>query len=132
MNRRVVITGLGVVAPNGVGIPDFLHSIQNGISGIKFNPLYEQLNFNCQVSGVPNFEWDQLKNYLPEVTLYGLRGNNIGYAVKAAIDAWTDAGNDIETGEPYWETGCVFGNSVADTEIMKNVFSRKPKNWDHV
>jgi 3-oxoacyl-(acyl-carrier-protein) synthase len=73
---------------------------------------------------VPNFEWDQLKNYLPEVTLYGLRGNNIGYAVKAAIDAWTDAGNDIETGEPYWETGCVFGNSVADTEIMKNVFSR--------
>ena len=124
MNRRVVVTGLGVVAPNGVGIPDFLHAIQNGISGLKFNPQYEQLNFNCQVSGVPNFEWDDLKNYLPEVTLHGLKGNNIGYAVKAAMDAWIDAGNSTETDKPYWETGCVFGNSVADTEIMKNVFSR--------
>jgi 3-oxoacyl-(acyl-carrier-protein) synthase len=124
MNRRVVITGLGVVAPNGVGIPDFLHSIQNGVSGLKFNPQYEQHNFNCQVSGVPDFDWDQLKNYLPEVTLHGLKGNNIGYAVKAAMDAWIDAGNSTETDEPYWETGCVFGNSVADTEIMKNVFSR--------
>jgi 3-oxoacyl-(acyl-carrier-protein) synthase len=124
MNRRVVITGMGVVAPNGVGIPDFLHSIQNGISGIKFNPQYEQLNFNCQVSGVPDFIWEQLNNYLPDVTLYGLKGNNIGYAVKAAMDAWIDAGNSTETDEPHWETGCVFGNSVADSEIMKNVFSR--------
>ncbi len=124
MNRRVVITGLGVVAPNGVGIPDFLNSIQNGISGLKFNPLYEQLNFNCHVSGVPDFEWDQLKKYLPEVTLHGLKGNNIGYAVKAAMDAWIDAGNSTDTDQPHWETGCVFGNSVADTEIMKTVFSR--------
>ena len=124
MNHRVVITGLGVVAPNGVGIPDFLHSIQNGISGVKFNPQYEELNFNCQVSGVPHFEWEQLKDYLPEVTLHGLRGKNIAYAIKAAVDAWTNAGNSTETDEPYWETGCVFGNSVADTGIMKNVFSQ--------
>ena len=66
MNHRVVITGLGVVAPNGVGIPDFLHSIQNGISGVKFNPQYEELNFNCQVSGVPHFEWEQLKDIYVE------------------------------------------------------------------
>ena len=38
MSRRVVITGLGVVSPNGIGIPDFLHAIQNSISGIKFMP----------------------------------------------------------------------------------------------
>ncbi len=124
MNHRVVITGLGVVAPNGIGIPSFLHAIQNGISGIQFNPQYEQLNYNCQVSGVPSFEWGDLKNYLPEVTLYGLKGNNIGYAVRAAVDAWIDAGNNMETDQPHWETGCVFGNNVADTEVMKNVFSR--------
>ena len=57
MSRRVVITGLGVVSPNGIGIPDFLHAIQNSISGIKFMPQYEQLKFNCQVSGMPEFEW---------------------------------------------------------------------------
>ena len=35
MNRRVVITGLGVVAPNGVGVPAFKHAIKNGISGVR-------------------------------------------------------------------------------------------------
>jgi 3-oxoacyl-(acyl-carrier-protein) synthase len=124
MNRRVVITGLGVVAPNGVGIPDFLNAIQNGISGLKFNPEYEQLNFNCQVSGLPDFEWDQLKNYLPEVTFHGLKGNSIGYAIKASLDAWKDAGNSVETEMPHAETGCVFGNSVTDAGIMKNVIAR--------
>jgi 3-oxoacyl-[acyl-carrier-protein] synthase II len=29
-----------------------------------------------------------------------------------------------DTDEPRWETGCVFGNSIADTEAMKNVIIR--------
>ena len=47
MNRRVVVTGLGIVAPNGIGIPAFLNAIQHGISGIKFVPLYEELHMSC-------------------------------------------------------------------------------------
>jgi 3-oxoacyl-(acyl-carrier-protein) synthase len=125
MNRRVVITGVGVVSPNGVGAPAFLHAIQNGISGLKLIPEYADLNFNCQVSGLPAFEWDGLKNYLPEVTFHGLKGFNIGYAVTAALDAWTDAGNSAEKEDNIkWDTGCVFGNSVADTGVMKNVITR--------
>ncbi len=61
-SHRVVITGLGVVSPNGIGVPDFLHSIQNGISGIRFIPQYKDLRFNCQVSGLPEFEWERLRN----------------------------------------------------------------------
>ena len=124
MNHRVVITGLGVVSPNGVGVPDFLHSIQNGVSGIKFMPEYERLKFNCQVTGMPRFEWDQLKNYVSEVTFNGLKAVGIGYGIKAALDAWTDAGNSIINEEPQWETGCVFGNSVGDSEVIKNVIAR--------
>ncbi len=124
MSRRVVITGLGVVSPNGMGVPDFLHSIQNGISGIKFVPLYEELKFNCQVSGMPEFEWDQLKNYITETSLYGLKGKGIAFGIKAALDAWMDAGNKIVSEETLWETGCVFGSSVADTEVIKNAITR--------
>ncbi len=124
MSKRVVVTGLGVVSPNGVGIPAFLNAIQNGISGIKFMSRYCELNFSCQVAGMPSFEWDILKNYISEVTFHGLRGTNIGYGLVAALDAWADSGMNYETGEPRWETGCIFGNSIADTEAMKNVIIR--------
>ncbi len=124
MSRRVVITGLGVVSPNGMGVSDFLQNIQNGVSGIKFVPLYEELKFNCQVSGMPEFEWDQLKNYITETSLYGLKGKGIAFGIKAALDAWMDAGNQIVSEETLWETGCIFGSSVADTDVIKNAITR--------
>jgi 3-oxoacyl-(acyl-carrier-protein) synthase len=126
MSRRVVVTGMGVVSPNGIGISAFLNAIQNGISGIKFMPLYEELKFSCQVAGKPNFVLEDLKtkNYISEVTFHGLKGTNIGYGLMAALDAWTDAGLAYDTDEPRWETGCIFGNSVSDTEAMKNVITR--------
>ena len=37
MERRVVITGLGVVAPNGVGLEDFKSALKEGRSGIQFD-----------------------------------------------------------------------------------------------
>jgi 3-oxoacyl-(acyl-carrier-protein) synthase len=124
MDRRVVVTGMGVVAPNGIGLPAFLHAIQNGISGIKFMPNYQELNFSCQLAGMPSFYWDKLTNYISDVTLHGLKGTNIGYGLAAALDAWADSGMAYDTAEPRWETGCVFGNSIADTEAMKNVIAR--------
>src|SRR5882757_289245 len=124
MSRRVVITGLGVVAPNGVGVPDFLQSIRSGVSGIRFMPQYEQLHFNCQVTGLPEFEWNHIKNYIPEVALNGLKAIGIGYGIKAAMDAWTDAGNSPGSDQPRWETGCIFGSSVGDTTVVKNVITR--------
>jgi len=35
LKKRVVITGLGIAAPNGVGLKVFTNAIKNGISGIK-------------------------------------------------------------------------------------------------
>jgi len=124
MSKRVVVTGMGVVSPNGIGTPAFLNALQNGTSGIKFMPHYRELNFSCQVAGMPDFKWDSLANYVSEVTLHGLKGTNIGYGLVAALDAWADSGVGYETDEPRWETGCVFGNSIADTEAMKNVIIR--------
>lgn len=124
MSRRVVITGLGVVSPNGMNVPDFLHAIRNGVSGIKFIPQYEELKFNCQVSGLPEFEWEQLRNYITETSLYGLKSKGIAFGIKAALDAWMDAGNNIVSEETLWETGCIFGSSVADTDVIKNAITR--------
>ncbi|GAB2695877.1 beta-ketoacyl-[acyl-carrier-protein] synthase family protein [Mucilaginibacter koreensis] len=124
MSRRVVVTGMGVVSPNGIGLPDFLEALQQGKSGIRFVPHFEELHFSCQVAGVPPFEWDHLRPHISDVVLHGLKGVNIGYGLKAAVDAWLHAGYSLNTTETLWDTGCVFGNSVADTEAMKNVISR--------
>src|SRR6185437_6110579 len=101
MNRRVVVTGLGVVSPNGLGVPAFLEAIRNGVSGIRYVPHYEALKFNCQVAGIPQFEWDILKNYVSEVTYHGLRGQGIAYGLMAAVEAWKDAGDAVAAKKRY-------------------------------
>lgn len=124
MGNRVVITGLGVVAPNGIGVPDFLNAIQNGVSGIRFVPEFEELKFNCQVGGFPQFEIEQLSGYISDTSLYGLKGKGIAYGIRAALDAWVDAGNEIAGEDTLWDTGCVFGSSVADTDVIKMAITR--------
>ncbi len=124
MSRRVVITGLGVVSPNGVGVPAFLSAIRQGTSGIRYNPLYKDLHFNCQVAGSPEFDWERLKGYVSEITFHGLQGHALGYGIMAALDAWTDAGNEIGGKETMWDTGCVFGSSVSECEVVKKIYNK--------
>jgi 3-oxoacyl-(acyl-carrier-protein) synthase len=124
MSRRVVITGLGVVSPNGVGVPAFLSAIRHGTSGIRYDPLYKDLHFNCQVAGTPEFDWERLKGYVSEITFHGLQGHALGYGIMAALDAWTDAGNEIGGKETMWDTGCVFGSSVSECEVVKKIYNK--------
>jgi len=57
MRNRVVITGMGVVSPNGIGIKSFEEALRNGRPGIRFIPRLEELKFGCRIGGVPeNFE----------------------------------------------------------------------------
>ena len=51
---RVVITGIGIVAANGSGISSFTKSVRNGISGIRFFERLKDLNFLCQLGGIPD------------------------------------------------------------------------------
>ncbi len=47
MKKRVVITGLGVAAPNAVGLKNFETAIKEGKSGIRFHQELEDLKFGC-------------------------------------------------------------------------------------
>lgn len=114
MNRRVVITGLGVVAPNGVGLAKFTHSIKNGISGIKHNAELERLQFSCQISGTPDISPELISNYFTELELRNFNSSGILYGVIAGIDAWKDAGLLINYDyEPDWDSGTIFGTGTS-------------------
>ncbi|KKL15786.1 hypothetical protein LCGC14_2502090, partial [marine sediment metagenome] len=48
MSERVVITGMGVCAPNGIGLEAFGKAMDTGQSGIRFIPELKALEFGCQ------------------------------------------------------------------------------------
>ena len=120
MNKRVVITGLGVVAPNGVGLDAFTHAIKNGISGIKHDAELERLQFSCQISGKPEISTELSLNYFSELELRNFNSTGILYGVIAGIDAWKDAGLSVENDqEPDWDSGTVFGTGTSGIEKFR-------------
>jgi beta-ketoacyl-acyl-carrier-protein synthase II len=49
--RRVVITGMGVVAPNGIGIENFWDSLVHGRSGIKRVSQFDVSSYSSKIAG---------------------------------------------------------------------------------
>ena len=49
--RRVVVTGIGVISPVGIGIDNFWSNLKAGKSGIKNISLFDASEFPCQVAG---------------------------------------------------------------------------------
>ena len=120
MKRRVVITGLGVVSPNGVGLDAFTNAIKNGISGIKHDGELERLQFSCQIAGKPEITTDLALHYFSELELRNFNASGILYGVIAGIDAWKDAGLPMEIQEnPDWDSGTIFGTGTSGIDKFR-------------
>ncbi|SFR73553.1 beta-ketoacyl-[acyl-carrier-protein] synthase family protein [Maribacter stanieri] len=120
MNRRVVITGLGVCAPNGVGLTDFTQSLLDGKSGIRHQPNLEKLGFGCQVAGEPLVKDNLIDNYFTPLERRGLNATGIVYGVIAGVDAWKDAGLKKNTSnEPFWDRGIIFGTGILGVDKFR-------------
>src|SRR5262245_58188939 len=91
MNKRVVVTGLGVAAPNGVGIPAFTEAIKTGTSGIRHIAELAALQFSCQIAGQPEVPESLQLQYLDPLELRNFNSNGILYGLIAGMDAWKDA-----------------------------------------
>lgn len=123
MRRRVVVTGMGVVAPNGHGLEAFEKSLRNGISGIRHIPELKEKNFACQVGGVPQ-DFDAIRQrYFDPETLQSMN-DNIGYAAVAAIDAWQDAGFSVpepDDDNVNWDAGVIAGSGIGGMDTIAQV-----------
>ena len=118
MDRKVVVTGLGVVTPNGIGIKDFWDNIISGRSFFKTPSVIQDIPHYGSFLGaeIPDFSLDPY--FLKEVQggrfnrkVYGgikRDDKSIQFAVLASKLAIEDAGlNFKET--PY--AGVVIGNA---------------------
>ena len=121
MGIRVVITGLGVVAPNGVGISDFKDAIKNGRSGIRHLKELEDLKFGSHIGGIPPVTQDHIKSCFTDLELRKFNSDGIMYGVIAGMQAWQDAGLEIQDNtEPDWDSGTIFGiGSVAASKVRE-------------
>ena len=119
MTNRVVITGLGVVAPNGVGVPNFLGAIQAGRSGIRFHQELADLGFSCQIGGTPPVTDAHKHQYFSELQLRNLNSSGIVYGVMAGMEAWQNAGLPVAADEPDWENGIVFGTGMLGVDKFR-------------
>ena len=120
MKKRVVITGLGIVAPNGVGLDAFTYAIKNGISGIKHDAELERLQFSCQIAGKPEISTELALKYFSELELRNFNSTGILYGVMAGIDAWKDAGLSLGIqSEPDWDSGTIFGTGTSGIDKFR-------------
>jgi 3-oxoacyl-(acyl-carrier-protein) synthase len=127
MSRRVVITGMGVVAPNGIGLEEYAEALGAGRSGLDHVPAMEEQGFGCTVAGVPDLERvDAIaESYFDADELRAMNGNH-RFGSIAALDAWKDAGLELpdrEDDRVYWDTGAVIGTGIGglDTTAEKLV-----------
>ncbi len=121
MKKRVVITGLGVVSPNGVGIPEFTEAIKNGVSGIRFFPELRDLNFSCQLGAMPTVSEEKKREYLSELQLRNFNSSGILYGIIAGMDAFRDAKLEPAKNDeaPLWDLGIIFGSGTSGVEKFR-------------
>jgi len=111
--RRVVITGLGVVSPLGVGVEVFWDSLTRGIPGVRRISRFDPSGLPSQMAGeIPNF--DPLQ-YLPrrDVVRTDLF---IQYALAAAQEAIADAKLRLEGQRD--RVGVSVGSSVGGLPLL--------------
>lgn len=117
---RVVITGMGVVAPNGVGLEAFTKAIKLGTSGIAYHDNLKAANFSCCIGGIPQVSEEKKLEYLTPLQLRGFNSSGILYGCMAGMDAWKDAGLEIDAESDLdYDSGCVFGTGTSGVDKFR-------------
>ncbi|MBI5417711.1 beta-ketoacyl-ACP synthase II [Candidatus Poribacteria bacterium] len=111
--RRVVVTGVGVVSPVGIGKPDFLSGIIQGRSGISRITSFDTTNLACKIAGeIKNFDPSQyMSRKVVERT-----GRSSQFAISASKMAVMDAGlGDLKDYDEK-RISVIIGSAIAGLE----------------
>ncbi len=118
--RRIVVTGMGVVSPNARNIPEFLTALRETRSGLRHIQILKDLGFACQVGGIPQGVPAIAASLFPEELRFSMN-EAITYAAIAALEAFADAGLkavpvDAETAME--DTGAVIGTGIGGIDTF--------------
>ena len=112
-NRRVVITGIGIVSCIGNNKEEVLESLKAGKSGISAAPEYAELGFRSQIHGKPDI--DLAVNI--DKRLFRFMGDAAAYTHLSMEQAIADAGLE-ESDVSNERTGIIVGSGGPSTRAQ--------------
>jgi 3-oxoacyl-[acyl-carrier-protein] synthase II len=114
--RRVVITGMGIVSPVGLGLDENWTNISNGKSGISKIHRFDPAGYPCQIAGQVD-EFDATA-YLPPKDAKKM-DRFIQFGMAASMDAFQDSGLEV-TEENAERIGVYVGSGIGGIESIQN------------
>jgi len=122
--RRVVVTGLGIVSPVGIGVPQAWSGIVAGNSGITRITRFDPSAFSSQIAGeVKGFEVTQ---YLSAKEARRM-DTFIHYGMAAAIEAIKDAGIEAKP-ENAERIGVNIGSGIGGLPLIEDTHTEYQKS----
>ena len=116
MERRVVITGMGLVTPVGNNINEFWENIKNGKHGIGKITHFDTSDSKVKIAA-------ELKNFEPEKVLDKKEIRRLEpfsvYALYAAQEAVDNSGLDLEKIDPY-RFGTIVGSGMGGIGMIED------------
>ncbi|MFC1608528.1 beta-ketoacyl-ACP synthase II, partial [Candidatus Latescibacterota bacterium] len=113
--RRVVVTGIGIISPVGNNVDDFWASLVEGKTGIGLISKFDTSDLKTRIAG-------EVKNFNPE-PLIDIREQRrmdkfTQYAIVAATEAVENSGIDVENTDPY-RVGVIIGSGIGGIDTLE-------------
>ena len=121
MPRRVVVTGLGAISPNGIGKKKFWENTCSGISGIERISSFDPTGLSCQIAGEVQ-DFDPLE-YFSKTDLKKL-SRSVPLAIAASKEALHDSLIDLAqfNEEDFESLGVIVGTGGAGFDFSEKQF----------
>ncbi len=113
--RRVVITGMGVVSPVGKNVDEFWSSLIAGKGGVQRITQFDPSQYDSQIAG-------EVKGFDPSAYISPKKIRRIDkfvqYALVAAYQAVSDAQIDFKNEDPF-QVGVLIGSGIGSLYIIQ-------------
>lgn len=114
--RRVVVTGLGLVTPVGIGVNESWKNIISGVSGISTITKFDPTNFPSKIAGeVKNFDASMYLNSKDARRM----DTFIQFGLVAGIEAFKDSGI-VVTDENEGRIGVSIGSGIGGINLIES------------
>ena len=122
--RRVVVTGVGIISPIGIGKAAFTQGLRDGKNGVDRITFFDPSSLPCQIAAEVH-DFDPL-NYMDRKIVIRT-GRSTQFSVGAAKMAADDSGIDLSSEDPT-KIGVMVGSAVSGLEYAAKQYERFVKD----